>query len=52
MRRTYGRDWIAWSLLAAIAIVAGTEYYVQRTTGQTTTDYVYKIVVTSDRSSK
>lgn len=51
MRRTYGRDWIAWSLLAGIAIVVGAEYYIQRTTGLTTTDYVYRIVVTSDRPS-
>jgi hypothetical protein len=45
MRRYY-RDWIAWSLIAALAVVAGTEYYVQTTTGMSTTTYVYKIVVT------
>ena len=51
MRRSH-RDWIAWSLLAGIAIVAGTEYYVQRTTGTSASDYVYKIVVTADRPSR
>jgi hypothetical protein len=44
--RTYYRDWIAWSLLAGIAIVVGVEYYVQQTTGMSTPEYVYKIVVT------
>ena len=48
MRRSY-RDWIAWSLLAAIAVIAGTEYYVQQQTGMSTTSYVYKIVVTGER---
>jgi hypothetical protein len=48
MRRSM-RDWIAWSLLAAIGIVAGTEYYVQQQTGMSTPVYVYKIVVTPDR---
>jgi hypothetical protein len=52
MRRTYGRDWIAWSLVVGIAIVAGTEYYIQRTEGMTTTDYVYKVVVTPDLPSR
>jgi len=47
MRRSY-RDWIAWSLLAAIGIVAGTEYYVQQQTGMSTPAYVYKIVVTPE----
>lgn len=46
--RTYYRDWIAWSLLAGIVIVVGLEYYVQQTTGLTTPEYVYKIVVTPD----
>jgi|CXWL01.1.fsa_nt_gi hypothetical protein len=50
MRRTYYRDWIAWSLLAAIAVVGGTEYYVQQTTGMSTPEYVYKIVVTPNSS--
>lgn len=45
MRRSY-RDWIAWSLVAAIAVVAGTEYYVQQKTGMSTATYVYKVVVT------
>jgi hypothetical protein len=44
--RTYYRDWIAWSVVAAIAVVVGTEYYIQRTTGMSTPEYVYKIVVT------
>lgn len=48
MRRTY-RDWIAWSLVAAIAVVAGTEYFVQKQTGMSTPAYVYKIVVTGER---
>jgi hypothetical protein len=51
MRRTYS-DWIAWSLVAAIAVVAGTEYYVRQQTGLSTVDYVYKIVVTAERPSK
>lgn len=51
MRRTYGRDWIAWSLIVGIAVVAGTEYYVQQTKGVSTSEYVYKIVVTPDRST-
>jgi hypothetical protein len=48
MRRYY-RDWIAWSLIVGIAVIAGTEYYVQQTTGMSTADYVYKIVVTPER---
>ncbi len=51
MRRYY-RDWIAWTLLAAIIVVAGTEYYVQRQTGMSSAAYVYKIVVTSDRTGR
>jgi len=35
--------------LAAIAVVAGTEYYVKQQTGMSTPHYVYKIVVTPDR---
>jgi predicted branched-subunit amino acid permease len=50
MRGSYLRDWIAWSLLAAIGAVVGTEYYVQRTTGMSTPEYVYKIVVTPSSS--
>ncbi len=50
MRRLY-RDWIAWSLVAGIAVVAGTEYYVQQTTGVSVSQHVYKIVVTADRPS-
>ncbi len=48
MRRSY-RDWIAWSVIVAIAAVAGTEYYVQRQTGMSSAQYVYKIVVTGER---
>ena len=51
MRRSY-RDWIAWSLVAGIAVVAATEYYVERQTGMSSAEYVYKIVVTPDRSSR
>ena len=47
--RTAYRDWIAWSLLVGIVVIASTEYYVQRQTGMSTTEYVYKIVVTADR---
>jgi hypothetical protein len=47
MRRSY-RDWIAWSLLAGIVVVAATEYYVQRQHGMSTPTYVYKVVVTPD----
>jgi hypothetical protein len=47
MRRSY-RDWIAWSLAAAIVVVVGTEYYVQQRTGMSTANYVYKVVVTPD----
>jgi hypothetical protein len=47
--RSYYRDWIAWSLILGIAVIAGTEYYVQQKTGMSTPQYVYKIVVTPDR---
>jgi hypothetical protein len=50
MRRSY-RDWIAWSLLAGIAVIAATEYYVQQQTGMSTSNYVYKVIVTADRPS-
>ena len=51
MRRSY-RDWIAWSLVAAIVVIAGTEYYVRQQTGMSTPTYVYKVVVTGERPSK
>lgn len=51
MRRSY-RDWIAWSLIAGIAVVAGVEYYVQQQTGMSTGEYVYKIVVTADSPNR
>ena len=44
--RTYARDWIAWTLLAAIVIVVATEYYVQQQLGVSTPEYVYRIVAT------
>ncbi len=49
--RTYSRDWIAWTLLAAVIVVAASEYYVRQQTGLSSTDYVYKIVVTPDRTT-
>jgi hypothetical protein len=49
--RTYSRDWIAWTLLAAVLVVAASEYYVRQQTGLSSTDYVYKIVVTPDRTT-
>jgi hypothetical protein len=48
MRRAY-RDWIAWSLVAAIAIVVGTEFYVQQNQGMSTVEYMGKIVVKGER---
>ena len=51
MRRSW-RDWIAWSLVAAIAVVGGTEYYVRQQTGMSTGECVYKIVVTADSPSR
>lgn len=49
--RSYYRDWIAWTLLAAIIVVVGTEYYVQQHTGMSSAAYVYKIVVTPSHTS-
>ena len=49
--RTYSRAWIAWTLLAAVIVVAASEYYVRQQTGLSSTDYVYKIVVTPDRTT-
>ena len=46
MQRRYYGDWIAWTLAAAILVVGSAEYYRYKTTGETTTEYVYKIVVT------
>jgi hypothetical protein len=37
--------------VAAIAVIVGTEYYVQQQTGMSTPTYVYKIVVTGERPS-
>ncbi len=47
--RSYYRDWIAWTLVTAILVVIGTEYYVQQQTGMSSAAYVYKIVVTANR---
>ncbi|MDZ4740843.1 MAG: hypothetical protein SGJ03_13215 [Alphaproteobacteria bacterium] len=49
--RGYYRDWIAWTLLTAIIVVTGTEYYVQQRTGMSSAAYVYKIVVTANRNT-
>jgi hypothetical protein len=39
------RDWIAWSVVMAIAVVIGAYYYAQQQ-GLSPAGYVYKIVVT------
>ena len=49
--RTYSRDWIAWTLVAAIVVIAATEYYVRQQTGLSTSEYAYKIVVTPERTT-
>lgn len=49
--RSYARDWIAWSLVAAILVIAVTEYYTERQKGLTAPEYVYKIIVTPSRTS-
>lgn len=49
--RSYYRDWIAWTLVAAIIVVSGTEYFVQQQTGMSSAAYVYKIVVTANRTT-
>jgi hypothetical protein len=52
MRGTYPRDWIAWSLVAAIAIVAGAEYFAQQTGRPSPIIYLgEKLVVTAPRPS-
>jgi hypothetical protein len=48
MRRSY-RDWIAWSLVLGVAIIAASEYYVERQTGMSGVQYIEKIVVTAHR---
>lgn len=49
--RNYARDWIAWSLLAAIIVVASTEYYVERQKGMSAPQYVYRIIATPDHAT-
>lgn len=49
--RTHSRDWIAWTLVAAIVVVAASEYYVRQQTGLSTSEYAYKIVVTPERTT-
>lgn len=49
--RTYSRDWIAWTLLAAIVVVAASEYFVRQQTGLSSGEYAYKIVVTPERTT-
>ena len=49
--QTYARDWIAWSLVAAILVIAVTEVYTERQKHMTAPEYVYKIIVTPDHSS-
>jgi hypothetical protein len=47
--RLSNRDWIAWSVLAAIAAVFGAYYYAQTQAGSQAVAGVYRIVVTPDR---
>lgn len=49
--QTYARDWIAWTLIAAIAVVAASEIYAQQHAQVSPAKYVYKILVTPDHSS-
>lgn len=49
--RTYARDWIAWSLLAAIIIVAAAEYHAARQSSISPSGYVYRIIVTPDHTT-
>jgi hypothetical protein len=48
--RLSNRDWIAWSTLAAIAVVVSA-YYAQQQLNSSTTENVYRIVVTAERPS-
>jgi hypothetical protein len=47
--RLSNSDWIAWSILMAVALVVGAYYYAHRQTGSTPADNIYRIVVTPDR---
>ena len=47
--RLSNSDWIAWSVLMAVAVVMGAYYYTHQQTGLSPTDNVYRIVVTPDR---
>lgn len=51
MRTTYARDWIAWSLVAAIIVVVATEIYVERQKGMSAPAYAYKIIVTPEHTT-
>jgi hypothetical protein len=51
MRITYTRDWILWSLIAAIIVIAATEIYAGRQQRMSAPEYVYKIIVTPDHST-
>jgi hypothetical protein len=44
--RLSNRDWIAWSILAAMAVIAGAYYAQQRVNASSD---VYRIVVTAER---
>jgi len=47
--RLSNRDWIAWSILTAIVLVAGAYFYAQQQMGTSPAVEVYRIVVTPDR---
>ena len=51
MRTTHYRDWIAWSLVAAIAVVAATEIYARQHAQISPSEYAYKIIVTPEHTS-
>jgi hypothetical protein len=51
MRITHARDWILWSFIAAIIVVAATEYYTERQQRMSAPAYVYKIIATPDHST-
>ena len=49
--RTYSRDWIAWTLIAAIVVVAASEIYAHQRAQVSPSKYVYKILVTPEHTS-
>lgn len=51
MRITYTRDWILWTFIAAIIVIAATEIYTERQKRMSAPEYVYKIIVTPDHST-